>query len=72
MGSCCVYAGIANYEKSNESRYANVTYDLNTAVKVAGEYQHLKTDMAIRRAWVRCPSGHRRVRDKQHKIRNNR
>jgi hypothetical protein len=33
----------ANFEKSNSSAYVNVSYDLNAAVRVAAEYQHLQT-----------------------------
>lgn len=38
------YDGMANYEKSNSNLYANVAYDLNAAVRVAAEYQYLKTE----------------------------
>ena len=37
------YSGIANFEKSNSNLYTNVSYDLNAAVRVAVEYQHLHT-----------------------------
>ena len=37
------YSGIANFEKSNSNLYANVSYDLNAAIRVAAEYQHLET-----------------------------
>jgi hypothetical protein len=37
------YSGIANFEKSNSCFYANVSYDLNAAVRVAVEYQNLHT-----------------------------
>ncbi len=33
----------ANFEKTNELIYGNVTYDLNAAVRVAVEYEHMKT-----------------------------
>lgn len=38
------YAGIANFEKYNSNLYVNVAYDLNAAVRVAAEYQNLKTE----------------------------
>ena len=37
------YAGIANYQRSSSSFYANLAYDLNAAVRVAAEYQNLNT-----------------------------
>ncbi|HBA87976.1 MAG TPA: hypothetical protein DCZ75_08270 [Geobacter sp.] len=37
------YSGIPNFEKYNSNMYANISYDLNAAVRVAVEYQHLKT-----------------------------
>ena len=37
------YSGMANFEKSNSHLYANVSYDLNAAVRVAVEYQNLHT-----------------------------
>ncbi len=37
------YSGISNFEKSNSAVYANVTYDLNAAVRFAAEYQNINT-----------------------------
>lgn len=37
------YSGINNFEKSNSNLYANIAYDLNSAVRVAVEYQNLNT-----------------------------
>ncbi|MBT1076479.1 hypothetical protein [Geobacter grbiciae] len=37
------YRGIDNFEKSNSAIYANVTYDLNAAVRFAVEYQNINT-----------------------------
>ncbi|GLI39371.1 hypothetical protein KI811_11705 [Geobacter hydrogenophilus] len=37
------YRGIDNFEKSNSAIYANVTYDLNAAVRFAAEYQNINT-----------------------------
>lgn len=37
------YSGISNFEKSNSVIYANVTYDLNAAVRFAAEYQNINT-----------------------------
>ena len=37
------FAGVANYERTNELIYGNVSYDLNAAVRVAVEYEHQKT-----------------------------
>ena len=37
------YAGYANFQDSTSSLYANLAYDLNAAVRVATEYQHLNT-----------------------------
>lgn len=37
------YSGVANFEKYNSNLYANVSYDINAAVRVAVEYQHLTT-----------------------------
>lgn len=37
------YAGINNFQKSSSQAYANVSYDLNAAVRVGAEYQHLET-----------------------------
>lgn len=37
------YAGLANFQKSSSEFYANATYDLNAAVRVAAEYQNLNT-----------------------------
>ncbi|AJE03557.1 hypothetical protein [Geobacter pickeringii] len=37
------YSGISNFEKSNSAIYANVTYDLNAAVRFAAEYQNINT-----------------------------
>jgi len=33
----------ANHEKYNQLTYANATYDLNAAIRVATEYEHLET-----------------------------
>jgi hypothetical protein len=38
------YDGIANFEKYNSNLYVNAAYDLNAAVRVAAEYQNLKTE----------------------------
>lgn len=35
-------AGLGTYQKSNSEIYVNVAYDLNAAVRVATEYQHLE------------------------------
>lgn len=40
------YGNGATAERFNENYYANVAYDLNAAVRVAAEYQHLKTQWA--------------------------
>jgi hypothetical protein len=37
------YSGIADYQRSNSSFYANVAYDCNANVRVATEYQNLNT-----------------------------
>ena len=37
------YAGSNNYQKNSAQIYTNVAYDLNAAVRVAAEYQHLTT-----------------------------
>ncbi len=37
------YAGIADYQRSNSSLYANVAYDFNAAIRLATEYQNLNT-----------------------------
>ncbi|MBI1921038.1 MAG: hypothetical protein HYS23_08160 [Geobacter sp.] len=37
------YRNNTNFEKYNELVFANVSYDLNAAIRVATEYQHLKT-----------------------------
>jgi len=37
------YRAIENFEKSNSAIYANVTYDLNAAVRFAAEYQNINT-----------------------------
>lgn len=37
------YSGISNFEKSNSNLYVNVAYDLNAAMRIAVEYQHLTT-----------------------------
>jgi hypothetical protein len=37
------YRGVPNFEKYNSNLYANLSYDLNAAIRVAVEYQHLKT-----------------------------
>lgn len=36
-------SGIKDFQKSNSQIFANVSYDLNTAVRVATEYQHVST-----------------------------
>ncbi len=36
-------ANIANYQKLTQEIYANATYDLNAAIRVAVEYQNMKT-----------------------------
>jgi hypothetical protein len=33
----------ANFEKRNQLSYGNITYDLNAAVRVATEYEHMET-----------------------------
>ena len=38
------YSGITNFQKKNQQIYANVSYDLNAAVRVAAEYQNIKTE----------------------------
>lgn len=37
------YAGIANYQRQSQQIYANVTYDLNAAIRLATEWQNLET-----------------------------
>jgi hypothetical protein len=37
------YAGIANYQRQSRQIYANVTYDLNAAIRLATEYQNFAT-----------------------------
>lgn len=37
------YAGISNYQRLSRQIYANVTYDLNAAVRLATEWQNLET-----------------------------
>ncbi|GFE56252.1 hypothetical protein [Geobacter sp. AOG1] len=37
------YAGIANYQRQSRQIYANVTYDLNAAIRLATEYQNIET-----------------------------
>nr|WP_328745775.1 hypothetical protein [Geomonas anaerohicana] len=37
------YAGIANYQKSSSQLFANVSYDINAAIRFGAEYQHLDT-----------------------------
>ncbi|WP_243375122.1 hypothetical protein [Geotalea sp. SG265] len=37
------YKNNSNFEKFNESLFANASYDLNAALRIAVEYQHLKT-----------------------------
>ncbi|HBA89680.1 MAG TPA: hypothetical protein DCZ75_17335 [Geobacter sp.] len=37
------YAGVANFQKYSSQIFGNVAYDLNAAIRVAVEYQHLKT-----------------------------
>ncbi|HJV67329.1 MAG TPA: hypothetical protein VJ550_16460 [Geomonas sp.] len=38
------YAGSENFQKASSQIFANVAYDLNAAIRVAGEYQHVNTD----------------------------
>ena len=38
------YAGVANFQKSSSQEFFNIAYDLNAAVRVAAEYQHLNTE----------------------------
>lgn len=38
--------GAARYEKKNQESYANLTYDLNAAVRLATEYVHVETRYA--------------------------
>jgi hypothetical protein len=40
------YGGGSGVEEYNENIYANVAYDLNAAIRVAAEYQHMKTQFA--------------------------
>jgi hypothetical protein len=35
-------AGLGTYQKSNSETYFNVAYDLNAAVRIAAEYQHME------------------------------
>jgi hypothetical protein len=37
------YAGVSNFQKYNTNIFANVSYDLNAAVRVAAEYEYLNT-----------------------------
>jgi hypothetical protein len=37
------YAGISNYQRQSQQIYANVTYDLNAAVRLATEWQNIET-----------------------------
>lgn len=37
------FAGVSNYQRYTQEIYGNVAYDLNAAVRVAAEYQNLKT-----------------------------
>ncbi|HEX9023078.1 MAG TPA: hypothetical protein VF799_04480 [Geobacteraceae bacterium] len=37
------YAGTANYQRQSQQIWANVTYDLNAAIRVATEWQNLET-----------------------------
>ncbi|MDD2273082.1 MAG: hypothetical protein PHP95_11180 [Desulfuromonadaceae bacterium] len=37
------YASNVNYQKNSSQIYTNIAYDLNAAVRVAAEYQHLTT-----------------------------
>lgn len=37
-------AAIPNFERNNSNLYLNVSYDLNAAIRVAAEYQHLRTE----------------------------
>lgn len=38
------YAGISNFQKSGSEIYGSVSYDLNAAVRVAAEYQNIRTE----------------------------
>jgi len=38
-----VNSGIKDFQKSNSQIFANVSYDLNAAVRVASEYQYVST-----------------------------
>jgi len=37
------YAGINNFQKYNTNIFANVSYDLNAAIRIAAEYEYLNT-----------------------------
>jgi hypothetical protein len=37
------YAGISNYQRRSQQIYANITYDLNAAVRLATEWQNIET-----------------------------
>ena len=37
------YAGVANYQQSSSQIFANVSYDINAAIRLAAEYQSLET-----------------------------
>ncbi|GAM08643.1 hypothetical protein OR1_00915 [Geobacter sp. OR-1] len=37
------YANITNYQRQSRQIYANVTYDLNAAIRLATEYQNIET-----------------------------
>ncbi|HEY6839223.1 MAG TPA: hypothetical protein VI389_10805 [Geobacteraceae bacterium] len=37
------YAGIPNYQRQSQQIYANVTYDINAAIRLATEYQNIET-----------------------------
>ncbi|HEX9022873.1 MAG TPA: hypothetical protein VF799_03445 [Geobacteraceae bacterium] len=38
------YAGLSNFQKSSSELYVNLSYDFNAAIRLAAEYQNLKTD----------------------------
>ena len=37
------YAGISNFQKYNTNIFANISYDLNAAIRLAAEYEYLNT-----------------------------
>jgi hypothetical protein len=47
------YGGISNYQRWSRQIYANLTYDLNAAVRLATEYQNIET----RYGHVNVPTG---------------